>query len=97
MTHVIELGELESAEPGTCGACKHNHRNGMRTGRGECLLRLPPWIRLQHTHASKVDGRGVETFENSGDAHLVYDRQTCSFWTASGFTYTKQRTWTVDK
>jgi hypothetical protein len=58
---------------------------------------MPPWIKLQHTHASTeytVRG-GEEIFENSNDPTTVYDNQTCSFWTPSGLTYVQDRTWTV--
>ena len=89
----IRLDERQSAEPSTCGSCGYYRRPGNGC-RGNCGFAMPPWIRLLHAHASSANGYN-EMFENSSDPTMVYDTQTCSFWTASGVTYVQDRTWTV--
>ena len=90
---IVRLTERQSAEPRTCGSCKH-YRRPDESDRGKCDLTMPPWIKLRHAHASGEIG-GEEMFENSGDPTMVYDNQTCSFWAASGLAYVQDRTWTV--
>lgn len=94
-TEATRLGERESAEPNTCGSCAHYYRPRGEGRRGNCNFKLPPWIKLLHTYA-QIDGGG-ETFENSSDPTMVYDNQTCSFWTPSGRTYVQDRVWTVNR
>jgi hypothetical protein len=89
----IRLGERQTAEPNKCGSCSH-YRRPSEGCRGNCNFKMPPWIKLLHTHAQPESGF-PETFENSSDPTMVYDNQTCSFWAPSGLTYVQDRTWTV--
>ena len=92
----IRLGERQSAEPNTCGSCQFYRRPDDSSPRGDCSLKMPPWIKLLHSHASERSG-ATESFENSTDPTMVYDNQTCSFWMSSGFSYVQDRKWTVTK
>ena len=95
-TPAIRLGERESAEPKTCGSCKHYYRpRDGDGGRGNCNFKMPPWIKLLHTHRQDVSNTHQESFENSSDPTMVYDNQTCSLWEPSGQTYVQDRVWTV--
>jgi hypothetical protein len=102
MTEPVRLYANQTAAPSTCGSCalfarerNDPHYLQYAPTHGDCYLKLPKWIKLQHTYAQHDDS-GQEYVENSsGQWHRAEDTETCSFWRASGLTYVKDQTWTV--
>lgn len=103
MTELTRLHAKQSADVRTCGSCEFfdRERNDPNAPtKGQCTVRLPPWIKLQHTHAytgSKANGfpAGIEYVEDSSQWRRVEDTETCDLWRPSGLTYVKDQKWSV--
>jgi hypothetical protein len=84
MSHEITLPLGASAEPDTCGSCKHFRRrdDGMSPSSGECYITFPPMI------ASKYD---LGPVENSNQFIRTADHKRCDLQRPDGKTYIVQR------
>lgn len=69
----IELGNMQSAEPGKCGSCQHFERRNDYDSFGLCRFQLPPWAATR-----KGDPEGEV------DYRTVNDTDGCTLYEARG-------------